>query len=365
MIMMFEKADKPLLIITLALVFGGFLILASASMALAQNNFGAIGYYTLRQLLYGGLGGAILLLAVSAFPYRRLRKLALPLMLISFLMLALLFIPDLSYASGGARRWLRIGTASFQPSEFLKLAFVIYLASWLDARRKDVASFSYGMLPFALMLAVVGLFLVMQPDIGTLGVIAATAGLLYFLGGGRISQIATLGAFGLLILYFIIQLAPYRLERIFVFLNPGFDPEGAGYQISQASIAIGTGGFFGRGFGKSIQKYQYLPEPMGDSIFAIYAEELGFLGAMALIILFGLFLWRGFRIAERAPDIFGKLLAAGITLSITVQAFINMAAISGLLPLTGIPLPFVSYGGTSLAMTLTSIGILMNISKHT
>lgn len=360
---MFSTVDKPLLAVTLALIIGGFVILASASMVLSQNNFGTIGYYTLRQFLYGGLFGMVLFFAALLIPYRRWKPLALSLMFLSFLALALLFIPDLSYAAGGARRWLKIGAASFQPSELLKLTFVIYLASWLDSRRKQVASFSYGMMPFALMLAIVGLFLVMQPDIGTLGVIVATAGLLYFLGGGRISQIATLGVFGLLILYFLIQLAPYRLDRILVFFNPGYDPQGAGYQINQALIAIGSGGFWGRGLGRSIQKYQYLPEPMGDSIFAIFAEELGFLGAAVLVAAFGFFLWRGFHIAKRAPDVFGRLLGAGITLSISVQAFINMAAISGLFPLTGIPLPLVSYGGTSLAMTLASLGILMNISK--
>ena len=174
----------------------------------------------------------------------------------------------------------------------------------------------------------------------------------------------TLSLFGLSIFYFLIQIAPYRLARILVFLNPGTDPQGTGYQITQALIAIGSGGFNGLGFGKSLQKYNYLPEPMGDSIFAIFSEELGFIGVILLVTLFAFLFWRGLAIAKNAPDNFGKLLAAGISISIMVQAFINMAAISGLLPLTGLPLPFISYGSTSLIMTLMSIGILLNISKH-
>lgn len=362
---MFRSVDKPLLYITLALFTGGLLVLGSASVVLSMRNSGFIGYYAIKQLvLGGGIGMAVLLVAVRV-PYRIWKKLSLPLMLLAFILLAILFLPQLSYSWGGARRWLVFGPISFQPAEFLKLAFVIYLASWLDARREEVYSISYGMIPFAIMLAVVGMFLVMQPDIGTVGVVAITSGIMYFLGGGRVSQIATLSFFGLAIFYLLVQLAPYRLSRITVFLNPGIDPQGIGYQITQAFIAIGSGGFFGRGFGQSLQKYNYLPEPMGDSIFAIYAEELGFLGATVLILLFGFLFWRGLAIAKNARDNFGKLLAAGISISIMTQAFVNMAAISGLLPLTGIPLPFVSYGGSSLAMTLASVGILLNISKHT
>ena len=352
-----------MLFLTITLFVVGLLILASASMVLSQKNFGTISFYILRQFLYGGVLGGIALFLAQLTPYRVWRRLALPLMILSFLLLALLFIPHFSYVVGGARRWLRLGSFSFQPSEVLKFSFLVYLASWLDARRKDIKSVSYAMIPFSLMLAVVGVFLVMQPDVGTLGVVIATAGILYFLGGGKISQIATLSLFGIFMLYLVVQIAPYRLQRITVFLNPQTDPKGIGYHINQASIGIGSGGFWGLGFGKSLQKYSYLPEPMGDSIFAIFAEEVGFIGACGLLALFGLFFWRGMLIARRAPDLFGKLLAAGISIGIILQAFINMAAISGLLPLTGIPLPMVSYGGTSLVVTLASIGVLLNISK--
>lgn len=362
---MFHSIDKPLFYITLTLFIGGLLILASASMVISQKSFGLSGYYILRQLILGGLGGVIGLWAASRISYRFWKKMAVPLMILSLVLLMLLFIPELGYSFGGARRWITLGSLSFQPSEILKFSFLVYLTGWLAARKDEVSSVSRGMIPFALMLSIVGIFLLMQPDIGTLGVIAVTAGMLYFLGGGKTSQIITLLLFGLVMFYLIIQLAPYRMARITTFLDPAADPQGIGYQINQAFIAIGSGGFWGRGFGKSLQKYQYLPEPMGDSIFAIFAEEVGFLGAALFIGLFGVFLWRGFAIARAAPDLFGKFLAAGITMSIAVQAFTNMAAISGLLPLTGIPLPFVSYGGTSLMMTLIQIGVLLNIAKYT
>lgn len=337
--------------------------MSSASIVISAKNSGSIWYFTLRQLFLGGGIGIIGLLVTSRIPYRFWKKCALPLMVVSFVLLAILFFPQFGYSAGGARRWLTLGPVNFQPSEILKLSFVMYLASWLDSRRQQVRSVSYGMIPFAVMLAVVSMFLVMQPDVGTLGAMVITSGILYFLGGGKVSQIAALASFGAVLLYFLIQMAPYRLSRIIVFLNPNTDPQGIGYQISQALIAIGSGGFWGRGFGRGLQKYNYLPEPMGDSIFAIFGEELGFLGSLLIIGAFSLFLWRGLTVAKHAPDVFGKLLAAGITVSITIQAFINMAAISGLMPLTGIPLPFVSYGGTSLAITLTSVGILLNISK--
>lgn len=358
-----HSVDKPLLYTTLLLLGSGLLILTSASMVIAEKNFGSSSYYLWHQIILGGIPGIAALFITSQIPYRSWKKLALPLMIVSFLLLALLFIPQLSYSFGGARRWLKLGPISIQPSEILKLGFIAYLASWIDARRQEVGSVSYGLIPFTLMLAIVGIFLVMQPDIGTLGVIVATSGLLYFLGGGKINQIATLSILGLAILYFIIQTAPYRLDRISVFLNPELDPQGKGYQISQASIALGSGGFFGSGFGRSLQKYNYLPEPIGDSIFAIFGEEMGFGGTLSLITLFGFLFWRILYVARRAPDLFGKLLASGIGIGIVSQAFINMAAISGLLPLTGIPLPLISYGGTAMVITLANIGIVLNISK--
>lgn len=356
--------DKPFLYATLALFVIGFIILSSASMAIAYKEHGSIAHYTLRQIMLGGITGIIALFFCQLMPYRYWKHLALPLIIISFILLSLIFIPSLSYMAGGARRWLKFGPVSFQPSEILKLGFIIYLASWLDARRKEIRSISYGIIPFALMVSIIGIFLMMQPDFGTFGVILATAGIMYFLGGGNISQMGSLVAFGAVASYFLIQLAPYRLARILVFFNPTYDTKGLGYQINQASIAIGSGGFWGLGFGRSLQKYNYLPEPMTDSIFAIFAEEMGFVGVFAIIMLFIFFFFRALHIAKKAPDIFGRLLAVGLAVSIIMQAFINMSAISGLLPLTGIALPFISYGGTSLAITMGMAGIILNISKH-
>jgi len=356
--------DKPFLYATLALFVIGFIILSSASMAIAYKNYGSIAYYTWHQITLGGVVGLVALFFCQLMPYRYWKNLALPLIAISFILLFLIFVPSLSYVAGGAQRWLKLGSISFQPSEILKFGFIIYLASWLDARRKEIQSISYGVIPFALMVSIIGIFLMMQRDLGTFSVILATAGIMYFLGGGNKSQIASMVALGSVVFYFLIRLTSYRFERILVFLNPSYDIKGFGYQVNQASIAIGSGGFWGLGFGRSLQKYNYLPEPMTDSIFAIFAEEMGFVGACAIITLFIFFFFRALQIAKKAPDIFGRLLAGGLAISIIVQVVINMFAISGLLPLTGITLPFISYGGTSLAITMGMAGIILNISKH-
>jgi len=360
-----NHVDKTLLYTALFLLTGGILILSSASMVLSQKNFDNAAYHTIRQFLLGGLFGVFLMYICSRINYRFWKKTAILWVLFSFALLAALFLPGVGLSFGGATRWISLGFFSFQPSEILKLAFIIYLASWLDARRQQVRSVSYGLMPFSIMIGVVGVFLVMQPDFGTLGIIILTSGAIYLLGGGKLSQIFTLTFLVLALVILLIQISPYRLARVNVFLNPELDPQGAGYHVNQASIAIGSGGFLGLGFGKSLQKYNYLPEPMGDSIFAIFAEEMGFLGTLILLGIFSFLFWRGFYIAKRAPDAFASLLAGGISIGIAVQVVINIAAISGLLPLTGVPLPFVSYGGTSLAITLASIGILLNISRHT
>ena len=250
---MSHRIDKTLFYIIFFILGCGLLILASASMVIAQKDFSSASYYVWHQILLGGIPGIAALFFTSLIPYHYWKKLSLPLTIVSFLLLALLFIPQLGYSFGGARRWLKLGPITFQPSEVLKLGFITYLASWINARRLEVGSVSYGLIPFTLMLAIVGIFLTMQPDIGTLGVIVVTAGLLYFLGGGKINQIATISLLGLAILYFIIQAAPYRLDRISVFLQPSLDPQGKGYQINQASIALGSGGFEGLGFGRGLQ----------------------------------------------------------------------------------------------------------------
>ncbi len=359
-----RRLDYPFLILTLVLVVTGLLAISSASVVISQKNFNTPYYYLLRQTLAVLVG-----LGVGAFtqfvPYKFWKKVSLPLLLIAVVLSSAVFIPKLGLDLGGATRWLKLGPINFQPSELLKISLILYLASWLEKKRGRVEGFTSALMPFLVVIAVVGALLVLQKDVGTLIVISGSAMVLYFLGGGRFSQVVTMVILAAAALFAIILVAPYRVNRFLVFLNPDLDPQGISYHINQALIAIGTGGFWGRGFGQSIQKYNYLPEPIGDSVFAIIVEELGFFGGFMLIILFAGFFLRAITIAKRAPDLFGKLLVSGLASTVMLQAFINIAAISGLMPLTGIPLPFISYGGTSIVVTLAMAGIILNVSRHT
>lgn len=361
---MISRVDRPLLFITLALLLGGLLIVSSASVVISQKNFNTPYYYLLRQSL-AALVGIAAALITQAIPYKIWKKLAPILLLAAFLLSAAVFIPELGLSLGGAKRWLKIGPINFQPSELLKISLILYLASWLEKKRGRISGFTSAFVPFLAVISIAGAILVLQRDIGTLLVVATSAIILYFLGGGKISQVAAIAALAIAALLTLVQIAPYRVNRFLVFFNPELDPQGIGYHINQALIAIGTGGFWGRGFGQSIQKYNYLPEPTGDSIFAIIVEEFGFFGSVILIGVFLAFFFRAMLIARQAPDLFAKLLVAGLASLIMLQVFINIAAISGFLPLTGIPLPFVSYGGTALVVNLAMVGIILNVSKHT
>lgn len=360
-----HKPDSILLFTVFGLLIFGLVILSSASVVISQENFGKPYHYFFHQLIYGAGIGLACFLIVQKINYRFWKKWALPLLFLSVVLLVLVFIPDIGYGYGGAERWIKIGFLSLQPSEVMKLVFIVYLASWLEKRKKEVRSFSQGILPFLIVVSIIGTLIVLQPDIGTLGIIMIVGILIYFIAGARISHIIYVILGSLSALFAFIKIAPYRMSRLIVFLHPETDPRGIGYQINQALLAIGSGGLFGLGLGHSIQKYKYLPEIISDSIFAILAEEIGFLGGVFLIILFLLLAFRGFKIAKRSPDIFGKLLAVGITSWLVLQAFINIGAITGLIPLTGIPLPFISYGGSALVISLIGAGVLVNISKHT
>lgn len=356
--------DKFFFSISIFLVLFGLFVLASASIGFSMARFGSPYYYFLHQVLYGVLPGLVLLYTAYKIPYERWKKFALPLLLLAIFLMSLVLIPGIGLLHGGARRWLAFGDISFQPSEFLKLAYIVYLAAWIESKSKFIRSFKFGFLPFAIMSAFLASFLVMQPDIGTLAVLMISVLALFFISGGSFRQIALLSAVGAVIISILIAVEPYQAERLKIFWNRQSDTQGSGYQINQALIAVGSGGLFGRGFGLSRQKFSYLPEPIGDSIFAVFAEELGFLGAIFLLGAFLLFFLRGMWVANRAPDLFGKLLCAGILFLIIFQALINISAIIGLTPLTGIPLPFVSYGGTSLALTLAEVGIILNVSRR-
>lgn len=299
-------------------------------------------------------------------PLSLFKKWSFLLLLLNIVLLALVFIPGIGEKIGGAHRWIYIGPISFQPSELLKLTFILYMASWLAAHglgaKKE--SFKKTLVPFAAIMTVLSMFLILQPDVGTLGVIATTGVAMYFLGGTPLWHTFALMVFGLASLAVLLVTKPYRWHRLEVFFDPSFDPLGKGYQINQALIGIGSGGLFGTGLGLSFQKFGSLPEPISDSIFAVFAEETGFAGSLFLLLLFAAFAWRVFVIAKRAPDKFASLTAVGIGFWIFFQAALNIAAMLGIVPLTGIPLPFISYGGSALFSELIAMGILLNISKQ-
>jgi cell division protein FtsW len=359
-----KSHDKLFAILSGALVIAGLFILTSASLGLSIARFQTPYYFLIHQVAVGLIPGIILFWFTYHIDYHRWRVFALPLLLFSLVLVSLVFVPGLGLSHGGARRWLILGPVSFQPAELLKFAYIVYLAAWLEGRTKQLNSFTLGALPFLLMNAFVGFFIIRQPDMGTLMVLFIAAGGLFLISGASLRNSVFLICLAVILLGIVAIVEPYRLDRIKVFLDPMRDPQGSGYQVRQALIAVGSGGIWGKGFALSDQKYSYLPEPIGDSIFAIVAEEVGFVGASAIVFLFLLFYLRGSAIVKKAPDRFGYFLGMGILLLITAQALINISAIIGLIPLTGIPLSFVSYGGSALFITLAELGIIFNISRH-
>lgn len=357
--------DYVFLAITGALILFGLAALASASGPTAYVKFKDSLWFVKHQLLYGVLPGTAVFLFFYAFDYRRLRALAFPLILLTVGLLVLVFIPGFGAQWGTSRSWLDFGGVSLQPGEIAKLTLLVYLAAWLEARgehaMKKVAT---GLIPFLVTIGIVAGLLIMQPDIGTMMIVAATSLVMYFLGGGSLIHLAGIVLAGLAGVFALVKAAPYRLARLTTFLDPSADPRGVGYHINQAFVAIGSGGLFGLGYGRSRQKYLYLPEVAGDSIFAVIVEELGFLAASGLVLLFLAFIYRGVMIARAAPDRFGTLLVSGIVAWIGIQAVVNIGAMVGVLPLTGLTLPFVSYGGTSMLVTLAAVGIVANVSRQ-
>ncbi len=357
--------NKNLLFVVFLLLIFGLAMISSAGIAYSRSRFGDSYYFFKHQLFYGVLPGLAVLFAISKINYTFWKKIAFPFFILSILLLILVFVPGVGSRVYGASRWLQLGPFSFQPSEMLKLSIVIYLAAWLESRAEKVKDFYEGLLPFLAVVGVVSFLLEKQPDMGTLGVIIFIAMSIFFVSGARLSHMLSMATLGFAALGLLIKFESYRMDRFLVFLHPELDPRGIGYQINQALLAIGSGGIFGLGLGHSLQKFNYLPEPVGDSIFAIIGEELGMIGVVALVLLFLTLAMIGFRVAKNAPDRFSQLTAVGITCWITFQALINISAISGLIPLTGIPLPFISYGGTSLIFLMAGIGVLLNISRQT
>jgi len=359
-----NQPDYILLSVIAILVVFGLIMVSSASISQSQENYHESYYFLKNQLLKGLLPGLILGLVAYFFPYRHLKTWALPLFALTVIALILVFVPGVGVGHGGSKRWIALGPVVLQPSEFLKLSFLIYLSAWLASKGKAIKDFSQGLIPFVFLVGLVSLLIIMEPDIGTLGVIGFTSLIIYFLAGARFSHLGLIGIGTAGLFFLLTKFYSHAANRLQVFLHPELDPKGIGYQINQALLALGSGGMFGLGLGQGLQKFRYLPEPASDSIVAVIGEELGFIGLLCLLILFLVFAFRGFKIAQKAPDEFSRLLAGGLTGWIIIQAMINIAAICGLLPLTGITLPFVSLGGSSLAISLAGMGILLNISKH-
>jgi len=359
-----KQIDPILLLVIIALTLFGLMMVTSASKVIAERFRDDTFFFLKHQLFYGGTVGLAAFITAIAVPYRTWRYFALPGLILSVVLLVLVFVPGLSVASGGANRWIGVGPITIQPTEIAKLAFILYLAALFETKGNDIRNFKQSVVPFLIITGVIGGLIVLQPDIGTLMSIIVVAAAMIYAGGFRLRHIAVLALSGAALFLVLINTASYRINRIITYLHPELDPQGVGYQINQALLAVGTGGLWGLGFGRSRQKYQFLPEPAGDSIFAIIAEELGLFRTSLVLAGFAIIAWRGFTIARHAPDVFGRLLAVGITTWIVTQTFINVGSILALTPLTGIPLPFISYGGSALVTMLFAAGILLNISRY-
>ena len=359
-----RKSDKFFLGIVVVLVFTGFLMFSSASLGLLVKeniNFSSIAF---KQLFFGIFLGGIAMLVAANIHYRVWKKYSFFIFVFSLLFSLLVFVPGLGFEHGGARRWISIGPLSMQPAELLKFGFVVYIAALLSSVRSKIGRFKYGVAPGAVVFTLASAVLAAQPDSGTLLVLWSTALLMFLAAGGKWKHAGILILISAILAVGYVEFKPYVKERLLTYLNPDRDQLGAGWQIKQSLIAIGSGGLWGRGFGQSIQKFNFLPEPIGDSIFSVIAEEFGFVGATFLIALFLAFLMRGVYIARHAPDMFGGLLVLGIVILIVSQSFINIASMLNVIPLTGLPLLFISKGGTALMTTLFSVGVVLNVSKY-
>lgn len=361
---MHKSVDRTLLIIILTLVTIGFFIFSSASLGLLAREGARFSSVAFSQIVFGIIGGGIGMLLTSQIYYRNYRKYAFYIFLTTCVLTLAVFIPGFGISHGGATRWIGIAGFSLQPAELLKIGFIIYMATWLSGVQKQIHLFKQGTLPFIGIVAIMGGILLRQPDTDTFLLMGSAGVAMFVTAGGRWRDVGLMFLSAVILLAVLAFSRPYIMDRFTTFLNPLDDPQGKSYQIQQSFIAIGSGGFAGRGFGQSIQKFEYLPEPIGDSIFAVYSEEFGFLGSTFLIMLFSFFTFRGYRIASHAKDIFGMLLVVGFMTLIIMQAFLNIAAMLSLAPLMGLPLPFVSHGGTALLTTLTAVGIVLNVSRH-
>lgn len=360
-----RKTDRLFLFYLAAIIIFGLVILISASAPYAYNKFGDSYYFFKRQLLFGILPGIVIFLLAVKLNYKIWHKLSWPLYIICLIFLILVFIPGIGTTVGTqAHSWINFSFFNFQPSELAKLGVIILLANLFNEPQRDLRDWKNGLLPVLAILFPVLALILFQPDVGTLSIFAIIIfGMLYLAQIPKI-YLFILGLAGVACFVILILIAPYRMERLTIFMHPELDPQGIGYHVNQASLAIGSGGVWGLGYGHSRQKHQYLPEVQSDSIFAIMAEEMGFVITFIFIVLLLFFAWRCLKIAKRAPDNFSRLLVAGIVICFFSQSFINIAAMLGIMPLTGVPLPFVSHGGSAFVVALAGAGIVAGVSRQ-
>lgn len=354
--------DMLILCFTIFFIMFGLIMIYSSSAIMAAERFGDSFLFLRKQLLWVGIGIAVMVIGMH-IDYQLWQRYSKPVVFVSLASLVLVLL--IGRSVGGAQRWLSFGQISVQPSEFAKLAMVIGLADFLDRKRSRVRQFWKGYIPVLIFIMLFSGLILAEPDLGTPLVMLLVGGSLFFLSATHVRYLV--GTFLALIpfIYWSICMVPYRKSRILSFLNPWADPQGSGYQIIQSLVAFGSGGFVGKGLGASEAKLLYVPEPHTDFIFSIIGEELGLLGTLMILLLYAVFAVRGIMIARNSPNLFGSFLAAGITLTIVYQVLINIAVVSGCLPTKGLPLPFISFGGSSLIFTMAGVGILLNISKYT
>ncbi len=358
-----KPIDRFFLFSVSLLTIVGFVIFLSASLGLLAQTGANFGTVAIKQSI-SLIIGIVLFFVFSKIKYQYIRKIAFFILIAGIAINLLLFIPSLSLYHGGASRWIDIGFISFQPSEFLKIAFIIYLAAWAHFAKDRIKKMRYGLLPYLLLMAVLSVLLLVQSDTDTLVIIGFTGIVMLIIAGLPVRHIIIAGCIMAVVVGGVVWFRPYALQRVKTFLNHSADTQGAGYQINQSLIAIGSGQFSGRGFGQSVQKFGYLPEPIGDSIFAVASEEFGFVGSIALLALYLLLAISSFRIGTRSPDVFGALVAIGLAVLIITESFMNIGAMLGILPLSGVPLLFISHGGTALIIILAATGIVANVSKY-
>lgn len=357
------RIDGWFLLALLLLLGFGLVMISSASVVISSERFDSNYVYVSQQLMFAGLG-LVALAVMSVIDYRFWQRIAPWLLFVILGLLIAVFIPGIGNLNRGTQGWIDIGPVEFQAAEVVKLLAILFFGAWLANRGDRIASLALGFVPFVTILGLIALLIMAQPDAGTTLVLLGTIVTMYFVAGAPYLHIGLGMLLGGSLLGMLILSAPYRMQRLLVFLNPTQETLGAAYHINQALLAVGAGGLFGLGFGQSKQKFLYLPEPHTDSIFAIAIEELGFLRALLVLGLILFLVLRGYQIARRVPDTFGRYVATGITTLILIQSFVNIGAMLGLMPITGVTLPFVSYGGSSLLVLLASAGILLNISRQ-